>query len=69
MEYILARFRATDIRDVLADGDPIGKTETTLTLPTGYYEISLSGGGYTPQSWSGVIANTSADTPLVIRFH
>jgi hypothetical protein len=69
MEYILVRFKASDIRDVLADGNPIGKTDTILTLPTDYYEISLSGGGYTPQSWDGVIANTSPGNPLVIRFH
>jgi hypothetical protein len=68
VEYILVRFRPTDIRDVLADGDPVGKTETILTLPTDYYEFSLSGDGYTPESWDGVIANTSADNPLIITF-
>lgn len=69
MEYILVRFKPTDVRDVLADGEPIGKTETTLTLPTGYYEISLSGDGYAPKSWDGLIANTSDDNPLLIGFH
>jgi len=69
VEYIFVRFKPTEVRDVLAYGQPIGKTETTLTLPPGYYEISLSGDGYTPESWDGVIANTAADNPLLIIFH
>jgi hypothetical protein len=68
MEYINIHFDPHDIRDVLANGDVVGQTETELTLPPNYYLITLSGNGYTPPSWSGVVAGTLPGNPQRIRF-
>jgi hypothetical protein len=69
MEYIRVHYDIHDIRDVLANGNVVGQTETELTLPTNFYEITLSGTGYTPPSWSGVVAGTVPDRPLRIQFN
>ena len=68
MEYIRIDFDLDDIRDVLANGNVVGQTETELTLPSNYYVITLSGNGYTPPSWSGVVAGTLPGNPQRIRF-
>ena len=68
MEYILVRFDPSDIRDVLANASAIGKTEKTLMLDTGFYEITLSGSGFTPDKWVGSISATSATDPFSIAF-
>ena len=68
MEYINVHFDPHDIRDVLANGDVVGQTETELTLPPNYYVITLSGNGYRPSSWSGVVAGTLPGNPQRIRF-
>ena len=68
MEYILVHFDAADIRDVIANGSVIGKTEKTVMLDTGYYEITLSGSGFTPDKWVGAIAATSRSNPMSIMF-
>jgi hypothetical protein len=68
MEYIYVHFNPHDIRDVLANGSVIGQTETELTLPSNYYVITLSSNGYTPPSWSGVVAGTLPGNPQRIRF-
>jgi hypothetical protein len=52
----------------LANGSVIGQTETELTLPSNYYVITLSSNGYTPPSWSGVVAGTLPGNPQRIRF-
>jgi hypothetical protein len=69
MEYICVHFDVHNIRDVLANGNVIGQTEAELTLPSNYYVITLSGDGYAPPSWSGVVSGTSAGNPLRIRFN
>jgi hypothetical protein len=68
MEYIRVHFDSHDIRDVLANGNVVGQTETELTLPSNYYVIALSGDGYTPSSWSGVVSGTLPSNPQRIRF-
>ena len=68
MEYIRVHFDLDDIRDVLANGNVVGQTETELTLPSNYYVITLSGNGYIPSSWSGLVAGTLAGDPQRIRF-
>jgi hypothetical protein len=68
MEYILVRFDSSDIRDVLANASAIGKTEKTLMLDTGFYEITLSGSGFTPDKWVGSVSATSATDPFSIAF-
>ena len=68
MEYILVRFDPSDIRDVLANASAIGKTEKTLMLDTGFYEITLSGSGFTPDKWVGSVSATSATDPFSIAF-
>jgi hypothetical protein len=69
MEYIRVHYDAQDIRDVLANGNFVGRTQTELTLPTNFYVITLSGVGYAPPSWSGVVAGTLPDRPLRIQFN
>lgn len=66
MEFLLVRF--PQIRDVLADGDVIGDTNTTLMLQAGEYRITLSGGGYTPDKQDIVLNGTSGNNPKVIVF-
>jgi hypothetical protein len=69
MEYIRIYFNLKDIRDVIANGDVIGQTDTEITLPSNYYVISISGSGYSPPFWYGVVSNTSASNPLKIQFN
>ena len=68
MEYVRVHYDPHDIRDVLANGNVIGQTETELTLPPNFYVITLSGGGYAPPSWSGVVSGTLPGRPLRIQF-
>ena len=68
MEYIRVHLDRHDIRDVVANGEVIGQTETELILPSNFYMITLSGDGYSPPSWSGVVSGTTSDDPLRIRF-
>lgn len=68
MEYIRVSFDPGDIRDVIANGNVVGETETELTVPPNYYVITLSGDGYVPPSWSGVVSGTLPRNPLPIRF-
>ncbi len=68
MEYIRVTFDQNDIHDVIANGNVIGETETELALPTNYYVISLSGSGYAPLFWYGVVSGTSPGNPLLIQF-
>jgi hypothetical protein len=69
VEYIRVHYDLHDIRDVLANGNVIGPTETELALPPNFYVITLSGEGYTPPSWSGVVTGTLPGNPLRIRFN
>jgi hypothetical protein len=68
MEYIRVHFDPHDIRWVLANGSIIGASESELTLPSNFYVITLSGDGYAPPNWSGVITGTYVSNPLSIRF-
>jgi hypothetical protein len=68
MEYIRVHFDPHDIRWVIANGNIVGPTETELTLPPNYYVITLSGYGYSPANWSGVVTGTLAGSPLRISF-
>lgn len=68
MEYIRVSFDPNDIRDVIASGNVVGPTETELALQPNYYVISLSGSGYAPPYWYGVVSGTSLGNPLAIRF-
>ena len=45
MEYLRVTFDPTDIRDVIANGNIIGKTEDLLMLPTNFYHLRLIGSG------------------------
>jgi PEGA domain len=68
MEYIYVHFDPNEVRDVLADGNVIGQTETEITLPANYYVITLSGDGYAPADWSGLVSGTVPGNPLRIFF-
>jgi hypothetical protein len=68
MEYIRVTFDPNHIHDVIANGNVIGQTETELILPANYYVISLSGSGYAPSFWYGVVSGTSPGNPLLIQF-
>jgi hypothetical protein len=68
MEYIFVGFDPNDIRDVIASGNIIGQSESELAVQPNYYVISLSGGGYTPSHWYGLVSGTTPGNPLVIRF-
>jgi hypothetical protein len=68
MEYIRIHFDPRDIRWVIANGNIIGPTETELTLPSNFYVITLSGVGYSPPNWSGVVTGTVPSNPLRISF-
>jgi hypothetical protein len=68
MEYIRVSFDPNDVRDVIANGNVVGQTETELILPSNYYVISLSGFGYSPSFWYGVVSGTLAGHPLPIQF-
>jgi hypothetical protein len=69
MEFIRVTFDPSDVRDVIASGNVIGPTETELTLQSNYYIISLSGTGYSPPYWYGVVSGTLPRNPLPIRFN
>jgi hypothetical protein len=68
MEYIRVRFDPNDIRDVIANGDVVGQTETELVVQPNYYVVSLSGAGYAPPFWYGVVSGTTIGQPLTIPF-
>ena len=68
MEYIHVSFDPYDIRNVIANGSTIGQTETDLSLPSNYYEITLSGSGYAPPMWGGLVSGTLPERPLRIAF-
>jgi hypothetical protein len=68
MEYIRVTFDPNDIRDVIASGNVIGQTETELAVQPNYYVISLSGSGYAPPYWYGVVSGTTVVHPLTIPF-
>jgi hypothetical protein len=68
MEYIRVGFDPADIRDVIVSGDALGPTESELLLEPNYYVISLSGSGYAPPYWHGLVGGTTPEKPLEIRF-
>jgi hypothetical protein len=68
MEYLIVTFELNDRRDVIANGDVIGQSDTTLMLAADYYEISLSGGNFTPALWTGLVSGTLATRPQRIVF-
>jgi hypothetical protein len=53
---------------VIASGNVIGQTETELAVQPNYYVISLSGSGYAPPYWYGVVSGTTVVHPLTIPF-
>ena len=69
MEFIRVTFDPRDIREVIASGNPIGRTETELTVQPNYYVISLSGSGYAPSHWYGLVSGTTPGDPLIIPFN
>lgn len=68
MEYIRVTFDPADIRDVIASGNVVGETETELAVQPNYYVISLSGSGYAPAYWYGVVSGTTPGHPFNIEF-
>ncbi len=68
MEYVVVTFDPDDIRDVIASGNVVGETETELIVQPNYYVVSLSGSGYAPTHWYGLVSGTTAGRPLNIRF-
>ena len=68
MEFIRVRFDPNEVRDVIASGNVIGETETELAVEPNYYVISLSGAGYAPPYWYGVVSGTTVGNPLDIVF-
>jgi hypothetical protein len=68
MEYIRVTFDPNDIRGVFASGNIVGQTETELAVQPNYYVVSLSGSGYAPPYWYGVVSGTTLGNPLVISF-
>jgi len=68
MEYIRVTFDPNDIRDVFASGNIVGQTETDLAVQPNYYVVSLSGTGYAPPYWYGVVSSTTLGNPLNISF-
>ena len=65
-EFILVTF--PELRDVLTDGNVVGKTNRTLLLPADEYMVSLSGTGYSPSEQDIVLAGTSMHKPKVVAF-
>jgi hypothetical protein len=57
-----------DVRDVLTDGNVVGKTNRVLLLPADEYMVSLSGTGYSPAEQDVVLAGTSAQNPKTVAF-
>jgi hypothetical protein len=68
MEYIRVSFDPNDVRDVIANGNVVGRTEAELILPPNYYVVSLSGAGYAPAHWYGLVSGTLPRRPLHIAF-
>ncbi len=68
MESIRVEFDPNDIRDVIANGNIIGATETDLLVTANFYVIRISGDKYSPREWKGQVANTTPEHPLVITF-
>lgn len=68
MEYLIVTFDENDRRDVIANGDIIGQSDTTLMLAADYYEISLSGANFAPLLWRGLVSGTVATKPQRIAF-
>jgi hypothetical protein len=69
METIRVELDPNDIRDVIANGNTIGQTETNILVTANFYVIRLSGTGYKPPEWRGQVAGTTPTDPLVITFH
>lgn len=55
-------------RKILIDGEENGSTNSLLMLPTGVYEISISGSGYTPSKRNVSLTGTSRNKPRTISF-
>lgn len=68
MEYIVVQFDPKNVRQVLANDDLLGNTETRLAIEAGYYEIRLDGVTTRPAKWKGDIVGTTPDEPMRIRF-
>jgi hypothetical protein len=66
VEYLLVSYK--EDRDVLADGDSVGITNSTIILQANEYIITLSGDGYEPPSQIVVVAGTSKELPKVVKF-
>jgi hypothetical protein len=65
-EFLLVTF--PEVRNVLTDGNVVGKTNRTLLLPSDEYMVSLSGTGYSPAEQDLVLAGTSMQNPKVVTF-
>jgi hypothetical protein len=68
MEFVIVRFNPADRRNVIANGNIVGETDTELTLPADFYRITLSGEHYAPSFWEGIIAGTLPTHPKPIVF-
>jgi hypothetical protein len=68
VEYIIVRFNPAAPRQVLANGDPVGQTDSELTIPPDFYRITLAGQGYEPPFWEGPVTGTGPAHPLQIVF-
>ena len=66
IEYLLVTF--PEQRNVFADGAGVGVTNHILMLPGDEYEITLDGGGYTPESLDVALNGTSLVKPMVVGF-
>jgi hypothetical protein len=66
MEYLRVEFAQS--RTVLANGDDVGLTNTTLILEANAYRIRLSGSGYNPASQRVVLSGTLPDNPRIVSF-
>ena len=68
MEYLLVNFKES--RGVLANGNPVGTTNSALTLPPNEYIITLDGAqDYAPSSQDVILAGTSSMRPKTITFN
>jgi hypothetical protein len=69
MEHVKVMFDPNDIRDVLLDGTPVGKTETVLMVASNYYNVRLSGPpNFDPASQGVLISGTMPERPLIVTF-
>jgi hypothetical protein len=66
IEFMLVTF--PEVRDVLANGNVVGKTNRTLLLAAHEYVVALSGTGYSPSEQDIVLAATSMQKPKVVAF-